>query len=386
MKPSVRFTWVLPGLLAGWLTYEALPSDPRGDRLNGYDGLVGEVRRTRGLAVQFWKDGQLYATRDKEVFLSRDQGLSWHSVATLELAREGILDLLQDWFGRSKLGRRLRDACGIHLHPANDGTLIGMFRGVYRGAPAGGETITLHRTHEGPPFLSTGWAEDGHGVTYFGEYQLGNHAVSRLYWSRDGGESWTVRHIFPRTEIEHIHSVMYDPFRQFLWVTTGDTDHESRILYSADQGATFHQLGGGDQEWRAVSVEITENAIYWGTDDPAGHNTVFRWDWTTGQRARLLTVRNPFYYSTQDRRGNLYFSTAAEEQIHGGERFAELWRIAQEDRAPQRVVRWERGQRKRYPSGMVMLARGAPPDGWIALTPINLEGHHCETIVFRTSQ
>jgi hypothetical protein len=162
----------------------------------------------------------------------------------------------------------------------------------------------------------------------------------------------------------------------------GDRDHESRILFSSDQGNSFQKVGSGSQEWRVVSLQFTKDAVFWGTDVPDENNRLFRWSRINGNRKELLSVRNPFYYSSQDGNGNMYFSTAAGKPEFGGEKFAELWKITASN-PPERLIRLPRG--KLDYSGMIVFAQGKAPKGWVAFSPMNIEGHHSEAVVFSSN-
>lgn len=64
----------------------------------------------------------------------------------------------------------------------------------------------------------------------------------------------------------HIHVIMKDPFTGDLYVGTGDSDIESGIYCSKDNGKTFELLFGGKQDYRALSFIFTKNAVFWNTD------------------------------------------------------------------------------------------------------------------------
>lgn len=64
----------------------------------------------------------------------------------------------------------------------------------------------------------------------------------------------------------HIHVIMKDPFTGDLYVGTGDSDIESGIYCSKDNGKTFVLLFGGKQDYRALSFIFTKNAVFWNTD------------------------------------------------------------------------------------------------------------------------
>ena len=375
-------------LLFAWVIYEVWPERPMATVISGYDGIKGSVHKTPGLSVQFWDEGKLFATNDRFVFCSRDKGLSWKKVARLSPGRPGPVGWLRDKVARLKLVRSLRRrsgcSCGASLRILQDGTILASSGGIYRGRIDEEKITRLVNVHRGPGMLHQGWAESREGVVYFGEYLCGKHAVTHLYWSQDQGRTWDILHTFPRTEVRHIHAVAYDSHRNLLWLATGDSDYESRILYSSDHGATLQELGSGSQDWRAVSLQFTPKAIYWGTDSPNRQNHIFRWDWNTGHKEILLTVRNPFYYSVQDGKGNLFFSTAVERPaIDGSSMFSELWMIRC-DNQPRRLASWPKGELKGY--GVIKFAQGVPPQGWVAFTPINLQGHHCEALVAKVPQ
>lgn len=76
----------------------------------------------------------------------------------------------------------------------------------------------------------------------------------------------------------HIHVLMKDPYTGDLYLGTGDTDRESNIYRSTDDGETFQLLGGGSQVWRTLSFIFTENSVFWNTDshEPQYLTRIFR--------------------------------------------------------------------------------------------------------------
>lgn len=67
----------------------------------------------------------------------------------------------------------------------------------------------------------------------------------------------------------HIHVLTVDPYTGWIFVGTGDTDNESAIYVSKDQGISLHKVGGGAQVWRTLSFIFTKDYIYWNTDSDA---------------------------------------------------------------------------------------------------------------------
>jgi hypothetical protein len=359
--------------------YEAWPDHIKGTVNDSYGNINGRVHITKGLSVQYWSKGDLFATKNNAIYKSSDKGISWHKVAVIHIQQTGIHQSIIKKISNLKLFGLLRKPYPIPFRVLDNGTLLAVSNGIYRAKLKENEVVKLEKVHHGPRCLAQGWAEDLNGTVFYGEYQLGDHPFTRLYWSDDSGKTWHVKQKFPRSEIEHIHSVTFDRHRKLLWLTTGDLDHESRILFSSDQGNTFSELGSGSQNWRVVTLKPTAQAVYWGTDKPTGMNHLLRWNWATGSHEILLRFRNPFYYSVKDSKENIYFSTGAEKPEFGGEIYSDLWRVTPDSKA-DRLVRWPRGNLE-Y-SGMFLFAQGKPPNGWIAFSPMNLKGHHFETIVF----
>lgn len=391
MKKQLKLIIMVAGVFMSFVaSYEVLPPRSAGKTINNYDGIIGVVNHTPGLKVQYWYKDELFATKDLCVFHSQDKGLTWEKIAKLGTPNVNYFKMIKYWLGRLRVVREITHNTGIdQLRVLKDRTIILSYGGFfYSGKLADGEVVRLKNTHSCMgSVLHQGCTEDPDGVVYIGQYITDSpgtrHKVTNLYWSNDLGTTWSVRNEFPRTDIRHIHSVAYDPYRKMIWLATGDDDHESRLLYSDNQCASFHVLGSGTQKWKAVSLQFTRDAVYWGSDIPGDTNYLFRWNWNTGQKDVLLTERNPFYYSVQDGKGNIFFSTTVEHPESDGfsTPYSEIWKIPKGDKLPVRLIGWRKGKLKTY--GRIQFAQGEPPLGWIAFTPINLEKHHCETIVMK---
>lgn len=67
----------------------------------------------------------------------------------------------------------------------------------------------------------------------------------------------------------HIHILEKDPYTGDIWIGTGDTDQESHIYRSIDNGESFQIVGSGSQLWRVLSFIFTENSVFWNVDSYA---------------------------------------------------------------------------------------------------------------------
>jgi hypothetical protein len=383
---------------AALAAFEAIPDRPRGLAIEEPGSVQRQRFTTPNMKVQFWQNGDLYATRGLSVFRSLDMGLTWEEVASLGTNGSNFAERTRRWIAGSKIVSRFRTNFGINrVMLLSNGTLLVAYGGIYGGKLIDGKVVYLEKrfgwNHGGPYFQ--GWTEDNLRNVFVGQYLVEKpskrHNSVKLYCSRDHGESWSVCQEFTRSEMRHIHSVSYDGYRDLVWITSGDSNQESKILYSSDQGRSFTILGNRSQDWRAVSLQFDSEHIYWGsdnnTDTPGRQNYVFRWNWISGKKETLLTVRNPFYYSTQDiDAGKLYFSTAAEkiDEAYPSSRNSEIWELSLDGTPPRRLLSWSKG--KLIMHGKIQFAQGQPPSGWLAFTPINLKGHHHETVVMKLTE
>jgi hypothetical protein len=198
------------------------------------------------------------------------------------------------------------------------GTLLVMYDRTYRSTD-GGRTF---ETVESLPLNSPqpdmwGFSEPTpRDEIYFGEltFQAQPHVV-RVYKGTNDGRSWELKHTFPPGVTGHIHSIVFDRYRDRLWLCTGDTAEQSKLFYTDDDFATVHTLGEGDQGWRIMGLIPTKDALFWGSDgEPEGSN-IYRYDFSSGQRTRLQHVGNPVWFGTQLADGTLALTSSYEPFI-----------------------------------------------------------------------
>lgn len=80
----------------------------------------------------------------------------------------------------------------------------------------------------------------------------------------------------PNNEIGHFHTIDFDFYSGAWLASTGDVDHQCRILMSTDNAETWNDLNlGGGQRVRLVGFVFTKDYVYYQTD-------------TTDANARLL--------------------------------------------------------------------------------------------------
>lgn len=209
----------------------------------------------------------LFASRGLEVLASNDGGESFRRLCGTDTG----------WLDRWASGIRIFERVGrlgIHdLRVLEDGALVGIVRGhIVHRQSAGGPFRPVYRLPRGSRPLRL--CLHSAGMLYFGEYFSNpRREPVRVFGSPDGRQ-WEPVHTFPAGGIRHVHGVVYDRFRDGLWVLTGDEDEESGLWFTGDGFDTLELVVGGTQRARAVSVIPTEQGLIVPTDSPRIENAI----------------------------------------------------------------------------------------------------------------
>lgn len=205
----------------------------------------------------------------------------------------------------------------VNLSQLKSGTIIAVYDRIYRSTDGGAHFEPVSEFADAlPPHPFGMSAATPRDELYFGEFMVDAepHAV-RIVKGTDDGRRWTVKHTFAPGELAHVHSVVYDRYRDRLWVGTGDKESESKLYYSDDDFQTVKLLGGGDLSWRVSGMIPTEDYLYWGTDDGEKGSELYRYHLASGQREHLRSLGNPVWYGVRLGDGTLVFSASYEPTV-----------------------------------------------------------------------
>jgi hypothetical protein len=315
-------------VLAALIIWENIPELREAVSLGSENYLADQNPLSSGLNVPDLfvayanNDNVLYGVEDNFIFRSTDGGLSFERRGVLPDSKTDTWNRVKETVARSKLVRKLRKSLGTsNLIVLKSGTLVIFFdRKIYRSVN-GGTTFSQVYDASKDGFIAPfphglGGAVDSHDNVYFGEYYAGpDEKPINILAGHNDGQDWQVVHEFAPNEIRHIHSLTFDPYRNRVWVCTGDDDHESNVLYTDDGFRTIKRLGGGSQDWRVVSLIPTEDYLYWGSDnDRTEGSSIFRWSFSEERLEHLQYVGKPFYYSDQLADGTLLMSNVYEPE------------------------------------------------------------------------
>lgn len=110
---------------------------------------------------------------------------------------------------------------------------------------------------------------------YFGAYigRLEKKPVN--IYRRTGVDIWEIAYTFPEGQINHIHNIIPDPYRNCLWVLTGDFGEAAAIWKVTNNFQTIERVVCNNQKYRGcVAFALPEGLLY-ATDSPLEENHVF---------------------------------------------------------------------------------------------------------------
>ncbi|WP_331233278.1 beta propeller repeat protein [Natronorarus salvus] len=260
-------------------------------------------------------DGRIYASVGRSILGEREGGEGFERVGRVPNPERGrrrpVYGLTTDRRGRALLSPVVGRFPSLTLFPITADLLFAASWRWLFVSRDGGRSWAVSR--ELPPssgpkgLLPTGLCHH-EGDVYLGEYPLAIDTVPRVLRSEDEGRSWETALSLP--DVRHVHAVRADPYTGDLWITTGDTDRESRI--GRLRGGSFEVVGSGSQRWRAVDLAFTPESVLWGMDSVyAERNLLFRLD-----RDALSEGRPEVVHAVD---GSVFYATTVET---GGERWA----------------------------------------------------------------
>jgi hypothetical protein len=326
-----KFTLALTCLLILLLAACDAPLSDRGQKRPS-SSLVHQVHDR--MMVQYAKKGVLYASEDHFVYSSADGGNIWKQICVLEPRQNTIFAHAKNFLLRSEMVRKIRRNIGINnVAVLPSGTVIVQYDGIYRFDGTG--AYANHVYDFGPQNilgpLKNGLAVDERtGDVYFGEYNIKRPYSVRIVRGRDDGRKWGICYRFPEGKIRHVHSIVFDPYRNRLWVCTGDSDREAQLFYTDDGFKTLKQFGGFSQMWRMVSLLPTRDSIIWGSDAggdaPLADNYIYRYRFSDRKVEKLQYINKPAYYATRLSDGTMVIGTTFEPGQRGvAEKSADIW-------------------------------------------------------------
>jgi hypothetical protein len=346
----------------------------------------------RGVRVLAWDGDILYGCRGYQVItLNCDQQVSGNSNWS-SLARFNPV-----WWRKltshSTLGYRLvRD--GFHALAILGGekkqqTMVGAVPGalVTRTAESDEFYIT-HQILRGTRPLHITPVPSGN--VYWGEY-FDNRERSEvhIYASTDRGCTWQIAYTFPAGSIRHVHNIVYDPWADCLWILTGDSGAECKVMRASSDLRSVETILVGNQQARAVALLPTKGALYLSTDTPSEKNHVYRFH-RTGDVERVGDLASSSIFgcrvSCQDGNSDreaMFFSTMVEPSTENLSREVQLVGSGDGEIWPV-LARWEKDNlpMRYFQYGNAFLPDGENRTRYLAATTIAVKSDDLVTTLW----
>ncbi|WP_316790832.1 hypothetical protein [Pedobacter frigoris] len=149
----------------------------------------------------------------------------------------------------------------------------------------------------------------------FGEYFYNPEKTPvHIYSKRLEDPEWEISYTFKEGEIDHVHAIVPDPYRNCVWILTGDFDGGSAIWMAKDNFREVRPVLRGKQIYRAcVAFPVKEGLIY-ATDSQFEINSIRllkainNTEWTSDF---LYEINGPAIYGCKVDE-TLFFSTSVE--------------------------------------------------------------------------
>lgn len=148
--------------------------------------------------------------------------------------------------------------------------------------------------------------EDG---IYFGGY-LGNRGKRPVnIYHRTGVDTWEVVYTFAQGEINHVHIVVADPYRNCLWLFTGDFGEASAIWKVTDGFKRVERVACNDQKYRGCVVFALPEGLLYATDAPFADDYIYLMNPDTYDVKEIFPIEGSCIYGCQWKDKYVFSST-----------------------------------------------------------------------------
>ena len=158
----------------------------------------------------------------------------------------------------------------------------------------------------------TGIKGFGDGV-YFGGYLMNMGKKPVHIYHRVGVDNWKVVYSFADGEINHVHSIVPDPYRQCLWIYTGDFDESAAIWKATDGFSNVQRVVGNEQKYRGCVGYALPEGLLFATDAPYAENYIYLMNPATNETKALFPLHGSCIYGCRWNRNYVFSSTVEDD-------------------------------------------------------------------------
>lgn len=283
------------------------------------DSLLSSARQYRDWVALLYADQCIYMAKQYHVW--RLDLRNYRQYPLIRLPVHWLRQTAAGFWPLRRLGRLFpREFC----QTPSGALLVALQKSIFRIDPEAQECrLVLPDTGGG---RARGFAITPEGQIFVGEY-WGNpqRQPLRIWASADDGLNWEVVNSLPGTNTKHIHNLIWDPYRQGIWILTGDAEGECALLFSRDHCRTITELARGGQIFRAVQIFCRPEGIYYGTDSEREQNWFVFLEVNSGTLRKIQPLPGSCIHATR-MAGSFFISTAVEPSKVNRYPNAILWR------------------------------------------------------------
>lgn len=148
---------------------------------------------------------------------------------------------------------------------------------------------------------------------YFGGYKDNPQKNPISIYRRVETDSWEEVYRFPINSIEHVHTIIPDPFLNVVYIFTGDFDRSAGIWIAEKNFLSVKPLMIGDQVFRSCVGFPTPQGLIYATDSPFSQNSIrlLKKNDNYWESIPLMDIKGPSIYGCQWGK-DFVFSTSVE--------------------------------------------------------------------------
>lgn len=109
---------------------------------------------------------------------------------------------------------------------------------------------------------------------YFGGYKGNTKKDPIAIFKRVKKDTWEKVFEFAKGEIEHIHNIVADPYKNIVYIFSGDFDNSACIWKAENNFRSVKPLVRGHQDYRSCVGFPTINGLIYATDSPFSNNSI----------------------------------------------------------------------------------------------------------------
>ena len=144
---------------------------------------------------------------------------------------------------------------------------------------------------------------------YFGGY-LSNMEKKPVYiYRRIGKDKWEIAYTFSKGLINHIHNIVADPYRNCLWIFTGDFDESAAIWKVTEGFQKVERVVCNDQKYRGCVVFALPEGLLYATDAPFADDYIYLMNPETNDVKEICPIDGSCIYGCQWKDKYVFSST-----------------------------------------------------------------------------